>query len=75
MSQKARDFFQRFAKLNMLNFIIICIVIVWSIAVLKGIFQKNEPTEYANQIASQLKDIMVMVLGYFLKEKISQTKE
>jgi hypothetical protein len=54
-------------KVNMLNLIIASILIVWVFATVKSIILKEDMTQSAQNTVDGLQNIMLMVLGYYLK--------
>jgi hypothetical protein len=57
----------KLTKINMLNIIILAIVIIWSAANVKSMIAKEALHESAKETIAQLQNIMLMVLGYYLK--------
>jgi len=60
---------KQLTKINMLNIIIAVILGVWMTATLKCIFTKVDLTPTAQSTVDGLRNIMLLVLGYYLKNK------
>jgi hypothetical protein len=61
------DFIQQFAKINMLNIVVGSVLAVWVIGSLRVVLTApSDSLNYKDALVS-LKEIMLIVLGYYLK--------
>lgn len=70
----AENLLKQLTKINMLNIIIMVILSVWMTATLYCLFTHKDLSATAQSTINDLKNIMLMVLGFYLKNKVDELK-
>lgn len=62
-------------KVNMRNIIVFAILVVWSIGYLNGSLNYKPITQDQATALAKLDTVMLMIIGYYLNQKTTQTHE
>lgn len=70
MADTFKDYIEKFSKINIANFIIFIIVLVWLIATLKLMFIKEDLHPTVKETVDNLQGFIGLILGYYLKQNV-----